>query len=949
MPPRFYVSPYKNQVAQVAKREAYLSEIPTSKSSSDSSNGIKAGSEYALVKHTNNGVLTILPHERAGKFGQRVATLNVGGSGKSITDFDVSPFDDIVACGYEDGVLSVASLPATPPPDDFTTLSPTFTTLRHSTSKPVECLAFHPTSSNLLASSSSETVCIWDVQAGDAPAFSINNGSKGIWSSAWSQDGRTLVTAGMDAFIKIWDPRSDTTKPVVSINSTFQPNKCSRIALLKDDGGLVKNKTVDTSTGVIMPVVDEERNVVYLGGRGDMTLRWVEIGGPVVFTEGASAVPSIINGIAFAPRNKRTIDVMKAEINRLLLSTADAVIPVTMQVPKRQYIDFHFDIFPDIKARRAAQGSTAWLQGQDAAPLLQSQDPTKTGQQHFSSTLPNPTPVPSGSGVSAQVSAPVQSTPPPASVSSPPPPTISSTTTSASTTSVASKSPFALSHSSSPSAAQIPEQKAASTNLQTLKQTSSSITPAPASSAPSTGSAPQGGSEPYNPTWSRKFLAGKTPLKVDYDDLKGLSTIASPDASLFKTNTKFMAFPLSGPGGKVGVHAINKTGRLPTILPAVTSGTGVSDFEWDWFDENLLWVSGDDGKIRSFRIPQDGLDPEAGDLGETENVLEGGMDKVTEIRSHPTVKGLLMSLSHDRGTSQITVWKTADGSIGKRVPVNEGRGVFCAEWSPDGTRIAVVTKDRVLRIFDPRNPDKMITGKTHDSPRVVRVAWEMILYKVEGEEAKVTDRLMLDVSPAILFPYTDWDTKIVFAFSRGERTLYCFEAQPDTKPHLFKLPSFDHGTLQSGWSFLPKLEVDVKKVEILKAFRLTPTSVQAVSFTVPRAKGEFFQNDIFVPTADTRMSTVSPDEWLAGHNKTQPLVNMQPEGMRPVSEAPESTMVVNTRAKIAAGPVVTESQKQEAFMDRIFKMAKDDDDGEEIRDGKVVPKGSSAVDDDDDW
>jgi coronin-7 len=42
---------------------------------------------------------------------------------------------------------------------------------------------------------------------------------------------------------------------------------------------------------------------------------------------------------------------MKAEINRVLVLTNDAVIPIPIQVPRRQYIDFHADLFPPVAAR----------------------------------------------------------------------------------------------------------------------------------------------------------------------------------------------------------------------------------------------------------------------------------------------------------------------------------------------------------------------------------------------------------------------------------------------------------------------------------------------------------------------------------------------------------------------------------------------------------------------
>lgn len=67
-------------------------------------------------------------------------------------------------------------------------------------------------------------------------------------------------------------------------------------------GNAIKTQRVDTTTGVLMPLVDRERSIVYLVGRGDMSLRWVEVGGPAIFTEG-----ELFIGFSFFCRAKRRL------------------------------------------------------------------------------------------------------------------------------------------------------------------------------------------------------------------------------------------------------------------------------------------------------------------------------------------------------------------------------------------------------------------------------------------------------------------------------------------------------------------------------------------------------------------------------------------------------------------------------------------------------------------
>lgn len=59
--------------------------------------------------------------------------------------------------------------------------------------------------------------------------------------------------------------------------------------------------------------------------------------------------PSQIAGAALLPPQR--MDLMKAEINRIVVLTNDAVVPVPISVPRRQYIDFHQDLFPEVPNR----------------------------------------------------------------------------------------------------------------------------------------------------------------------------------------------------------------------------------------------------------------------------------------------------------------------------------------------------------------------------------------------------------------------------------------------------------------------------------------------------------------------------------------------------------------------------------------------------------------------
>ena len=170
---------------------------------------------------------------------------------------------------------------------------------------------------------------------------------------------------------------------------------------------------------------------------------------------------------------------------------------------------------------------------------------------------------------------------------------------------------------------------------------------------------------------------------------------------------------------------------------------------------------------------------------------------------------------------------------------------------------SVATKAKALLILDPRSSAEPLTTSSHDSIRPVRLAWvgdshlvstgfsrsatrEFILYATSPTSITKLGTQPLDVSPAPLFPFADIDSSILLLYSRGERSCHAFELQPLNPEALFsRLPSFKHGTLQAGFAFLSKQRNDVRAVEIIKALRLTPQTVETVAFSVPRARVEF--------------------------------------------------------------------------------------------------------------
>lgn len=93
----------------------------------------------------------------------------------------------------------------------------------------------------------------------------------------------------------------------------------------------------------------------------------------------------------------------------------------------------------------------------------------------------------------------------------------------------------------------------------------------------------------------------------------------------------------------------------------------------------------------------------------------------------------------------------------------------------------------------------------------------------------------LDVSPSILIPFYDEDSSTLFVAGKGDSTIYCYEIT-DEEPFICPLSHHRCNSLHQGLSFLTKNHCDVAIVEFCKAYRLTNTTIEPLSFTVPRIK-----------------------------------------------------------------------------------------------------------------
>lgn len=174
-------------------------------------------------------------------------------------------------------------------------------------------------------------------------------------------------------------------------------------------------------------------------------------------------------------------------------------------------------------------------------------------------------------------------------------------------------------NNSSASTAEAPKPMAQKDVVQTIP----AKTPEPATTATSTVAAqaqPQASTKPtptltqaastterFNPHWSRKFLAAKSPLIPTYDSLPSISSLHQ-DSQILRVTPHLAFFPIQGTGGRLCVHPLKKKGRVAVGGEGyLTNGVEIVDFDAELGDGGRVAVAGEDGAIRVWKIDEDGV------------------------------------------------------------------------------------------------------------------------------------------------------------------------------------------------------------------------------------------------------------------------------------------------------------------------------------------------------
>ncbi|XP_039451592.1 coronin-7-like isoform X7 [Culex pipiens pallens] len=389
---RFKASKYKNAAPIVPKPEVCIRDICVG-SYQTYGNNIAASAAFIAFNWEHAGSsLAVLPIDDCGRKSKTMPLLHAHSD--TVTYLDFSPFHDgLLATGSQDCLVKVWHIPEKGLESSISNPECSFSTKQ----RRVETVGFHPTADCLLWSTAMGCVSLWDLTS-QQESFSNNEHPEVIQSLSWKGDGKLCATSCKDKMVRILDPRAES--PISLVAESHQSIKDSRVVWLGDQNRVLttgfdaarlrqviirdlrnfavteKTLELDCSTGILMPLFDPDTNMLFLAGKGDTTISYLEVTDKDPYLiEGIRHSGEQTKGACLVP--KRALRVMEGEVNRIMQLTSNSVIPIMYQVPRKTYRDFHSDLYPETNGFKTELTATQWLNGVNMAVPKISLDPAK--------------------------------------------------------------------------------------------------------------------------------------------------------------------------------------------------------------------------------------------------------------------------------------------------------------------------------------------------------------------------------------------------------------------------------------------------------------------------------------------------------------------------------------------------------------------------------------------
>jgi hypothetical protein len=379
----------------------------------------------------------------------------------------------------------------------------------------------------------------------------------------------------------------------------------------------------------------------------------------------------------------------------------------------------------------------------------------------------------------------------------------------------------------------------------------------------------------------------------------------------------FLSSPSSqgGGGGPMYVGELSKPGKSASgnnVKTLKGHKERVNALAFNPHDDNILASGSDDADIRLWRLESGGVG------GECVNTLGGHIRSIRALLWNPNCNNVLASSSSD---NTVRLWDASSSGDAKvTIDVGEAPLSMCYNYKGDG--LAVAGRKHVVFV-DPRTGgDPHTTIKdTHQGSKGQRIVWlrdqnylftvgstkaaarEFKIWDVRNPGGKALSAITIDRGAGMLNPFYDEDTNLIYLASKGESSIHVYDmdgVSSTVKPRECSKASVP-GAIMCGMCVLPKNTCQVQDTQVLRGLHASSTSVQTITFKVPRAAklAQYFHDDLYPATRDLNNVTMDASAYFDALDVAVPEVNtvsLRPKDMPLLSEKPKD-VVKSSRPK----------------------------------------------------
>ena len=413
------------------------------------------------------------------------------------------------------------------------------------------------------------------------------------------------------------------------------------------------------------------------------------------------------------------------------------------------------------------------------------------------------------------------------------------------------------------------------------------------------------------------------------------------DANVIAANSKFWACPWEGGGGPVYVSAHDGFGKCEPQSVPLLNGHKAPVSSLGWSNNDLLATGSEDQHVLLWKLDDQGLTASQ-TVSDAIADLEGHSYAIRSVEWHPLAP--ILATAAGSGSTEMKIWDV-DAQQAITSSSLEAEGVSNMSFNWDGCLMAFASRSAPAKILDPRTGEVVSETPVEPSTRGQRVIWltnfgaNSTLLTVDNAGGARGRRICLwdlknlsqpliqtkvDSANGCLFPLYDEGTGTILLSGRGDNTIRVFElgAGCTTISHCSDVSIA--GEPMSGIALLPKKCCNVANVETHKILRLSPTTVQPVTFVLPRSEQlkMYFQDDIFPPTrSESYVQTAS--EWTSGEAAEPARETLRPGVMPLLSEKPpEPKRTSNSELmKAQLDTAKSEDEQRESVMARMQALA----------------------------